>query len=96
MLDGTLSQSRRIGDDLYIVSQNSLSYPYWTASEDEIDVSVNTLIPSRVDIHYTEDESEQNVMLDGRSYPFKAGIEKVSGCDSIRYFFPDEESIAQM
>jgi len=41
MIDGNLTQSRRIGDYVYVISDNSFHIPYYTfQSEEDIDVSV--------------------------------------------------------
>ncbi|MBT3728591.1 hypothetical protein HOF65_05885 [bacterium] len=62
--DGDLRKSRKIGDYIYVISNNNFSIPYHTFEiEDDIDVEIKNILPKKIDISKTSDESKQNLKL---------------------------------
>lgn len=92
--DGTYGKSRRIGDYVYVLSQNHFNYPYYNIQNiDDIKIDAEKLIPKKLDVSRTDDESEQNLTVNGKSYPYKVSSGNIADCSAISYSFPDEETI---
>ncbi|MDD3646476.1 MAG: beta-propeller domain-containing protein [Candidatus Gracilibacteria bacterium] len=94
MVEGDLSKSRKIGDYVYLISNNYFNIPYSTfESEAEIDVSASSILPKKLEISRTTDKSEQNLLLNGIKYPYKTTAGKVANCNEIEYILPDSETL---
>jgi len=108
LVDGYLSQSRRIDNKLYILSQNSMYVNPWVAYqqegvddqddlqkmlEDEFDLS--ELLPYTIDIAATSDIDKQVTTSKGVTYPFSMDKQSVARCDQIDYYLPDTETQQQ-
>ena len=92
--DGDFSKSRRIGDFVYVISQNYFNYPYWNIKNvEDIEVDAELMLPQRLDISKTTNTSEQNLTIQNTSLPYKAEVGNITDCSSISYSFPDEETI---
>ena len=94
--DGDLRKSRKIGDYVYVISNNNFSIPYYTfEAEDDISVDVKNIMPQKIDISKVSDSSKQNLKLRGRSLPYNITSGDVSACNEIEYVFPDEETLKE-
>ncbi len=89
------TDSRRIGDYVYVISQNSFHYPYWNIPlEDRPELKASDVLPKKLDIHY--DTQDANLKIDGTSYPYHASSGMAVDCDEVTYSLPDSESIKYM
>ena len=62
--DGNLTKSRKIGDHLYVLSNNYFNIPYYNfKDEDDIEVSIDSIMPKKIDISKTSDSSKQNLTV---------------------------------
>jgi inhibitor of cysteine peptidase len=92
--DGDYSKSRRIGDNLYVLSRNYFNYPYYTVeSADDIVVDAEKFLPKQLDISRTSNSDEQNLIINNQNLPFSVVAGDVTDCSSISYSFPDEETL---
>jgi len=92
--DGNLTKSRKIGNYIYVLSNNYFNIPYYNfKSEDDIEIDINSIIPKKIDISSTSDVSEQNLILQGKDLPYKVSTGNVAACNEIEYVFPDEETM---
>lgn len=90
--DWNLSNSRRIGDTLYVLSENSFSYPYYYRGE-KPEISSSSFIPKQITISKTADEDKQNLKIKDKAYPYNVTSGKASECNEISYVVPDEETL---
>jgi hypothetical protein len=92
--DGDYSKSRRIGDNLYVLSRNYFNYPYFNVeSADDIVVDAEKFLPKQLDISKTSNSDEQNLVINNQSLPYSVVSGDVTDCKSISYSFPDEETL---
>ena len=92
--DGNLTESRKIGDYLYVLSNNYFNFPYWNyKSVDDISLDVEKILPQKVDVSQTSDTSAQNLAIDGKKFPYSVKTGGIADCNSIEYSFPDEETL---
>jgi hypothetical protein len=53
-----------MGDYIYVISNNNFAIPYHIfESEADIDVDIKNILPKKIDISKTGDESKQNLKL---------------------------------
>lgn len=92
--DGDLTQSRKIGDNVYVISNNSFNIPYMNFKGiDDINIDVNNILPKKIDISKTSDESKQNLKLRGNNLPYNITSGNVAKCIDIEYVLPDKETM---
>ncbi len=92
--DGNLTKSRKIGDHLYVLSNNYFNIPYYNfKSEDDIDVTIDAIMPKRIDISKTSDSSDQNLTVKWKDLPYNLKSGNIAACNEIEYVFPDEETM---
>ena len=92
--DGDFSKSRRIGDELYVLSRNYFSYPYWNIKDvDDIEVEAENFLPKQLSISLTDDEDKQNFELRNTKLPYEVTAGNIAECNNISYNFPDEETL---
>jgi len=92
--DGDVSQTRRIGDYVYVISRNYINFPYWNYKNvDDIELNAEKMIPRGIDIFKTSDSENQNLVIQDKNLPYNVNTWKVTGCESISYNFPDEETL---
>lgn len=66
IIDGNYNQSRRIGDYLYVITQNSLQFPYYAykaGATDYPEFDVKKSLPKEIEITRTNDTTKQNLTL---------------------------------
>jgi len=68
-VDGNYTKSRRIGDFVYIISENYLYFPYYKDTPLE-DFDVSKSIPKKIEITKTNDEAKQNLSVKGKKFPY--------------------------
>ncbi len=94
MSDGYYSQSRRIGDLVYVLSTNSMNFPYYSyKSEEDIDIVASKVIPRKIELTLTSNTEEQNLSIKGKSFPYNIKGWAVAKCNDIEYVFPDEDTM---
>ncbi|NVP17848.1 beta-propeller domain-containing protein [Candidatus Gracilibacteria bacterium] len=94
--DGDVTQTRKIGDLLYVISNNYFNIPYYTfKSEDDIKFSLGKVMPQKIDISKTSVKSDQNLKIKGATAPYNITTGNVADCDDINYVLPDVETIKQ-
>ena len=92
--DGNMTDSRKIGDYLYVLSNNYFNIPYYNfKNEEDIDINFDKIIPQKLDISKTSDSSEQNLKLKGKNFPYNVKTGSIADCNSIEYSFPDKETL---
>ena len=92
--DGNYSKSRKIGDYIYVLSNNYFNIPYYNFnSEDDISIRANKIVPRKVEISRTDELAEQNLTLQWEDLPYNISGGQVTRCEDIEYLLPDEETI---
>ena len=92
--DGELRKSRKIGNYLYVISNNNFSIPFYNfKSVDDIDVNINNIIPKKLEISKVSNSDNQNLKIKGKSLPFNIKAWNVAKCSDIEYSLPDQETL---
>lgn len=92
--DWSLSQSRKIGDYVYVISSNYFNIPYHTfRTENDVNFTLNKVMPKSIDISRTNVKANQNLTLSWNDLPYNVKSWNVANCNAISYTFPDEETI---
>ncbi len=92
--DGNLRKTRKIGNNIYILSNNYFNIPYYNFKNiDNINVNVSSIIPKKLEITKTSNISSQNLKLKWKKMPYKITAWNISKCDEIEYILPDEETL---
>lgn len=92
--DGDYKESRRIGDMLYVLSNNSFNYPFYNIkSIDDIDIDFEMMLPQKLDISRTDTLSEQNLVVEDKELPYSISTGNIIDCNNISYSLPDEETL---
>lgn len=95
--DGDFTKSRKIGDYVYVLSRNYISFPYWNyASLEDIEIDAESILPKKLDISKTSNVAEQNLEIAGKQYPYSAKAGNVADCNDIRYNLPDKETLSEV
>ncbi|MCT4617467.1 MAG: beta-propeller domain-containing protein [Candidatus Gracilibacteria bacterium] len=89
--DGNLSKSRRIGDYLYVISTSNMYFPYGFDFA-KADFKAEKFIPQKTEISLTENKEEQNLKVQGKTFPYKIKSGNSVGCNEIEYVLPSDES----
>ena len=92
--DGSLRKSRKIGDYVYVISNNSFNIPYRNFKTlDDIKVDIKNLMPTKIDISKTTTKSLQNLKLRGKRLPYNIISWNIAKCNEIEYVLPDESTL---
>lgn len=92
--DWNLQKSRKIGDYLYVISNNSFNIPYYSyKTVGDIDLEISKIMPKKIDISKTSVTSEQNLKLKGKKLPYNVTSWNVAKCNNIEYVLPDPETL---
>lgn len=92
--DGNLTKSRKIGNYVYVLSNNYFNIPYYNfKNEDDIDIDFGSIMPQKIDISKTSDSSKQNLTIQGKSLPYSLRGGSIANCHEIEYVLPDEETM---
>lgn len=94
--DGNLLKSRKIWKYVYVVSNNNFNIPYYDFKyEEDIVVNSNKILPKKIDISKTNDETKQNLKLQWKSLPYNVSTWNIAKCNEIEYVLPDEDTISE-
>lgn len=94
--DGNMTESRKIGNYVYVLSNNYLNFPFWNyKQEDDIDIQVESFLPQKIDITRTDIQKDQNLILKEKTFPYNVQKWSIADCNAIEYSLPDEESLKE-
>ena len=109
LVDGSLLRSRRIGDKLYVLSQNHFHIPYWSYTHYKDDAYVfdedafegdleqqlqaSFILPKKAEIRPSDDLDFTS--KDGKHLPFSLSSDFAADCSSVQYVLPDTETQQQ-
>jgi hypothetical protein len=92
--EGNFKKSRKIGDYLYVLSNNSFDIPYYTfRSEKDIQFSSNDIIPKSVELTKIDNTDDQNLKIKDKKYPYSFKAGKAVECDEISYTLPGKDTL---
>jgi inhibitor of cysteine peptidase len=92
--EGNFRKSRKIWDYVYVISNNSFNIPYHNfKSEDDIELSVDSLIPRAIELTKTSDTLRQNLELKDIKYPYNFKAGKSIECNQVSYSLPGKETL---
>ncbi len=89
-----LSKSRKIGKYLYIISTSSFDIPFYSFKKiEDITLPRKWLIPNKIEVKLTNDNSKQNLVLKWKKFPYNIKASKVAKCNQIEYSLPTEDTL---
>lgn len=105
--NGTVGQSRVVGDYLYVLSTANFNFPYTayygpmvksaTAVIDtnkfNADFDGSQIIPKKTELRRTDVASEQNFTLRGKVMPYNLGAKDAASCQDLEYILPDADTM---
>lgn len=92
--DWELKKSRKIGDYIYVISNNNFQIPYRSFKNiDDIEIDIAKILPKKIDISKTSDKNKQNLKLRGLDLPYNITAWNVAKCNEIEYALPDIETM---
>lgn len=92
--DWNVSQTRKIGDYVYVVSTNYFNIPYYSfSSVDDINFSLNKVMPKSIDVSRTNVENQKNLVVSWEKTSYNVTSWNVSNCNNIQYVLPDDETL---
>jgi hypothetical protein len=70
--DGNYSKSRKIGDYVYVLTNNYLNVPYsyYNKGIDDLEVDAGKIIPRQIELTLTDDSKKQNLTIKGKKLPY--------------------------
>ena len=102
VVDGYYTKSRKIGDTLYVISNNSISFPYYnypvsmakggiapTATDVPV-FDIKNAMPKEIDISRDDNGT---LKIKGQSFPYNIQTGDVANCNEVQYFLPDEDTM---
>lgn len=97
VVDGNYSKSRRIGEYLYVISQNYVNFPYYAYSQGGVvpEFDIGKSMPKNIDIYATDDIADQNLVRKGEKLPYNVSAGAVANCSDIEYILPDAQTMKQ-
>jgi len=91
-VDWSITNSRRIGDYLYIISTNYFNIPYYSFKNVD-DIQIWKIIPQKIDLSYTNIKANQNYKSKNKTLPYNIKSWDVAKCNEIEYILPDVNTI---
>ncbi len=94
-MDGSYTDSRMIGDKLYVVSQLNVNWGfpwYMGLPMDKVMINADDMLPKTIDIAYTQDKADQNLTIGDTKFPYEISVQKPN-CNEIFYVLPSKESV---
>jgi inhibitor of cysteine peptidase len=90
--------ARMIKNELYLIS-NVYLRPYYAFYKKWIEVvdpkiSSYDILPSSIELSYTNDKSDQNLKIKWKTYPYNLDIEKID-CNDVFYLLPSEDTMSK-
>ncbi len=94
--DWNLKKSRKIGDYIYVVSNNNFAIPYYTfKTEEDIVIDAENFFPKKIDISKTSNTENQNLKLKWKKLPYSIKTGNISKCSDIEYVLPDADTLKE-
>ncbi|NUJ97272.1 hypothetical protein HGA92_00620 [Candidatus Gracilibacteria bacterium] len=96
-VDGDYTKSRKIGDYLYIISNNYINFPYYSYDSKGIvpEFDLSKSLPKDIDITKTSDINDQNLVVKGKKFPYNVKTGTAIACNEIEYILPDADTMKQ-
>jgi inhibitor of cysteine peptidase len=92
--DWDLRKSRKIGDYIYVISNNNFAIPYRHFEKiDDIKIQVEKILPKKIDISKTSNEQKQNLKLKWKNLPYNVKTWNIAKCKDIEYILPDADTL---
>ena len=92
--DWNLRKTRKIGNYLYVISNNSFNIPYRNfKSVDDIKIDIKKIMPTKIDISKTSDKKNQNLKFRWKKLPYNIESWNIAKCNEIEYVLPDENTL---
>lgn len=107
-IDGSVTQSRRIGNSLYLLSNSNFSFPYQrylmpmasgaegkqALDEKRVDKDFNVkkVMPKVVELS-TDKTSSANFLLNGKRLPYRLESGDAASCTDVEYVLPDSATL---
>lgn len=107
-IDGSVTQSRRIGNSLYLLSNSNFSFPYQrylmpmasgaegkqALDEKRVDkdFSVKKVMPKVVELS-TDKTASANFLLNGKRLPYRLETGDAASCTDVEYVLPDSATL---
>ncbi|MDD2515724.1 MAG: beta-propeller domain-containing protein [Candidatus Gracilibacteria bacterium] len=100
-VDGTATDSRKIGKYLYVVSNSSINLPYYLfdtkngillENQANSEFSSAKVLPKKTEIRKTDKEAEKNIKIKGKLQNYNINSNTVGDCNNIEYILPDPDS----
>lgn len=92
--DWDLVKSRKIGDLLYVISNNSFNIPYYNFNTlGDIQIDSSFIIPKAIELTKTTDVSKQNLEIKWQKLAYNLKSWNVAKCNEIEYVLPDNDTL---
>ncbi len=94
-VDWDYTKSRRIGDYLYVISNNYVNFPYYAYGQGGVmpAFDLSKSLPKDLDITKTSIVGDQNLVIKGQKFPYKVKTGDVVNCNEIEYILPDADTM---
>ncbi|MDD3302844.1 MAG: beta-propeller domain-containing protein [Candidatus Gracilibacteria bacterium] len=95
MTEGAYTQTRLIGDNLYVVGSKDFYYYnlYSSVKVDDLKVEPKDVISNELDLTYTDDTTKQDLTLKGKDLPYEVNSGEAVNCSDVEYLLPDDDTI---
>ncbi|MCH8518974.1 beta-propeller domain-containing protein [Candidatus Gracilibacteria bacterium] len=97
-IEGNISQTRMIGDTLYMLTNNYFNIPYHTYENlDDIRINSKDILPEKLDlVKNNERTGLRSLILGGRELPYTLERGAITDCSSIMYHFPSKDTLSEV
>lgn len=98
-IEWRIKDSRRIWDNVYIISNKYVNFPYYRYNskitlDSFVDEQVKNLeLPKIIEIRKTSNASDQNVEYKWKKYPYNLNIWSTNKCNEISYVLPESDKL---
>jgi len=95
--DWDFKKTRKIGDYVYILSNNYFNIPYYDfSSTEDIEFDSSSMVPKSMELTKTDNIADQNTVVNNKKYPFNVSAGNIVDCDEISYSFPDKDTFKEI
>ena len=89
--DWYVSKTRKIGDYLYVLSENNFNFNYYSYKYiDDIKLDGNLMLPQSIEMSRVDDK---NTEINGKKIPYEIKSWNMAECNEIAYVLPDKETL---